>query len=152
HEHKHEHAHAAAGHDHGHAHDHDHDHGHDHDHSHGWAPWRFVVLLLPVVLYFLNLPNEGFSSGNEHGASAGAGDRRTGVPGAEGVQAARVAGLVAPASGPLPALAGVVPADPPHTTEATAQIPEVNSLFVAKVLEAYDFGDRGEVSVSFLQL
>jgi len=43
-----------------HAHDHAHDHGHDH--SHGWAPWRYAVLLLPIVLYFLNLPNQGFSS------------------------------------------------------------------------------------------
>jgi hypothetical protein len=49
-----------------HHHDHDHEHGHDHDH--GWAPWRYVVLLLPVVLYFLNLPNQGFS------ADAGGGD------------------------------------------------------------------------------
>ncbi|MHB1422861.1 MAG: TIGR03943 family putative permease subunit [Gemmataceae bacterium] len=45
-----------------HAHDHDHEHDHDHDHEHGWAPWRYVVLLLPVVLYFLNLPNQGFSA------------------------------------------------------------------------------------------
>jgi hypothetical protein len=49
---------------HHHHHDHDHEHGHDHshDHDHGWAPWRYVVLLLPVVLYFLNLPNQGFSA------------------------------------------------------------------------------------------
>ncbi len=61
HEHSHEHGH---GHDHDHDHDHDHshDHGHDHGHEHGWAPWRYVVLLLPVVLYFLNLPNQGFSA------------------------------------------------------------------------------------------
>jgi hypothetical protein len=48
-------------HDHAHGHSHDHDHGHDH----GWAPWRYVVLLLPVVLYFLNLPNKGFSGGTD---------------------------------------------------------------------------------------
>jgi hypothetical protein len=30
-------------------------------HEHGWAPWRYVLLLFPVVLYFLGLPNEGFS-------------------------------------------------------------------------------------------
>jgi|SRR5579871_263004 len=44
--------------------DHDHGHGHDHghDHDHGFAPWRYVVLLLPVVLYFLNLPNQIFSA------------------------------------------------------------------------------------------
>jgi len=45
------------GHDHGHLHDHG--HGHDHGHDHGWAPWRYVVLLLPVGLYFL-LPASGF--------------------------------------------------------------------------------------------
>jgi hypothetical protein len=66
-EHTHEHDHC--GHDHGpcdhhheHEHSHDHGHDHDHDHEHGWAPWRYVVLLLPVVLYFLNLPNQGFSA------------------------------------------------------------------------------------------
>lgn len=56
--HDHDHCH----HDHDHGHDHGHDHDHDHGHEHGWAPWRYVVLLLPVVLYFLNLPNQGFSA------------------------------------------------------------------------------------------
>jgi hypothetical protein len=62
--------------DHAHAHKHgdahDCDHNHDeveaqcHGHDHSWNPWRFAVLLLPVVLFFLNLPNQGFShvSGN----------------------------------------------------------------------------------------
>lgn len=82
HEHEHEHHHD---HDHAHGHDHshgetcdnDHDHGHEHDHehahahshadegdghTHGWAPWRYVILLLPVVLYFLDLPNESMAS------------------------------------------------------------------------------------------
>ena len=70
HEHTHEH-----GHEHEHVHgaacDHEHSHGHehatvaadDHGHDHGWNPWRYIVLLLPVVLYFLNLPNGGFSAG-----------------------------------------------------------------------------------------
>jgi hypothetical protein len=83
HDHDHDHAHCDHGqcghehhhhdhdhdHDHAHAHAHAHEHGHDHDqahshagHDHGWAPWRYVVLLLPVVLYLLNLPNEVFSS------------------------------------------------------------------------------------------
>ncbi len=68
-DHTHDHDHCGHNHDHCH-HDHDHDHAHDHDHGHdhGWAPWRYVVLLLPVVLYFLNLPNQGFS------ADAGGGD------------------------------------------------------------------------------
>ena len=48
--------------DHTHAHDHEHNHGHEHDHDHadheqGWAPWRYVVLLLPVFLFLLGLPN-----------------------------------------------------------------------------------------------
>lgn len=76
HHHGHDHTHCGHDHDHcGHDHVHDHTHVHDHDHhghshgveadhghDHGWAPWRYVVLLLPVVLYFLNLPNEGFSA------------------------------------------------------------------------------------------
>jgi hypothetical protein len=73
---------AAHNHDHGHSHDHDHNHDHehehehcdhnhdhqaacDHGHDHGWAPWRYVVLLLPVGLYFLNLIPDGFRA---HGA------------------------------------------------------------------------------------
>lgn len=66
--HDHEHCHHDHDHDHTHDHGHGHDHDHEHGHDHGWAPWRYVVLLLPVVLYFLNLPNEGFS------ADAGGGD------------------------------------------------------------------------------
>jgi hypothetical protein len=64
-------------HDHGRTHDHHHDgagpHDHDHEHccgpegdhadacghghEHGWNPWRYIVLLLPIVLYLLGLPN-----------------------------------------------------------------------------------------------
>jgi hypothetical protein len=61
HDHAHEHEHGQA-HDHGHEHQHHHDHNHangsgnDHGHSHSFAPWRYAVLLLPVVLYFLNIP------------------------------------------------------------------------------------------------
>ncbi len=52
-------------HHHGHHHHH-HGHGHDHghDHSHGWAPWRYVVLLLPVALYFL-MPADGLSGAGQ---------------------------------------------------------------------------------------
>ena len=52
-------------HAHGHHHHH-HGHGHDHghDHSHGWAPWRYVVLLLPVALYFL-IPADGLSGAGQ---------------------------------------------------------------------------------------
>ncbi len=81
HNHSHEHHHD---HDHDHAHcDHDHAHeaeaddqgvppafaqpeGHElfhdhagHDHDHGWAPWRFALVLLPVVLFLLGLPAAG---------------------------------------------------------------------------------------------
>lgn len=46
-------------HSHGHAHHH---HGHAHgphdDHDHGWAPWRYVVLMVPIILFMLGLPNK----------------------------------------------------------------------------------------------
>lgn len=38
-----------------------HDHDHDDGHEHGWTPAKYAVLLLPVVLYFLNLPNSSFN-------------------------------------------------------------------------------------------
>ena len=62
--------HEHCGHDHDHDHDHAHGHGdahhhhehdapgHDHDHDHSWAPWRYVLLLVPVILFFLGIPNE----------------------------------------------------------------------------------------------
>jgi hypothetical protein len=66
HGHDHEHEHAHEHHHHEHAHDHDHEHahahGHDHGHDHGWNPWRYIVLLLPIVLYFLGLPNAGLTT------------------------------------------------------------------------------------------
>jgi hypothetical protein len=79
HDHDHEHEHmeepAALALDHHHDHDHEHEHpheeetaaivpnhGHDHGHSHAFRPWRYMVLCLPIMLYFLNLPNQGFSS------------------------------------------------------------------------------------------
>lgn len=60
-----------------HTHDHGHDHTHDDGHDHGWAPWRYVVLLLPIVLFFLNLPNQGFSS--HYGAAIKAEDLEEGT-------------------------------------------------------------------------
>lgn len=76
---------ADCGHDHDHAHhdqDHSHEHGHDHDHGHdhGFAPGKYVLLLFPVALFFLGLPNKGFSNDmlkralGEQGALEGAGD------------------------------------------------------------------------------
>jgi len=69
HDHAHHHDHA---HDHGHDHSHDHAHSHEHvpasgshthaeheaDHEHGWAPWRYVVLMVPIILFALGLPNK----------------------------------------------------------------------------------------------
>jgi hypothetical protein len=68
HDHNHEHNH---NHDHGHTHKHDDDYAHEHEHGpddcheqgheHGWNPLRYVFLLIPIVLYFFDLPNAGFS-------------------------------------------------------------------------------------------
>jgi hypothetical protein len=44
-----------------HVHDHSHSPGHGHGHDHGWSLWRYMVLLLPVLLFFLNLPNDSFA-------------------------------------------------------------------------------------------
>jgi uncharacterized protein DUF1980 len=51
------------GHDHAHSHAHAHSHDEGEDqHDHGWAPWRYMVLAVPIFLYFLGLPREGFST------------------------------------------------------------------------------------------
>jgi hypothetical protein len=52
-EHGHAHAddHAHHHHDHDHAHAHDHGHDHSHGHDHGWSPWRYAVLLFPLMLF-----------------------------------------------------------------------------------------------------
>jgi hypothetical protein len=39
-------------------------HNHDHDHDHGWAPWRYVVLLVPLMLYLLGLPSKALPLGD----------------------------------------------------------------------------------------
>jgi len=60
----HEHSHAAAReHDHGHSHDHAHSHagGEEEAHDHGWAPWRYMIIAIPVFLFFLGLPRAGVS-------------------------------------------------------------------------------------------
>jgi phosphate/sulfate permease len=60
----HDHGGSSGGHDHSHDHAHSHAHAHveeEHGHDHGWAPWRYMVLAIPVFLYFLGLPRDGFS-------------------------------------------------------------------------------------------
>jgi hypothetical protein len=45
-----------------------HEHSHEEGccgHEHGWAPWRYVVLLLPIMLYLLGLPNKPPSVAND---------------------------------------------------------------------------------------
>ncbi len=77
---EHDHDHSTCGHDHAHDHakEHDHstcghDHSHDHakhshgdhdasDHDHDWAPWRYVVAMLPIMLFLLGMPNKGPSA------------------------------------------------------------------------------------------
>lgn len=51
-------------HDHCHPEHSGHDQRHHHhpacgDHDHGWAPWRYVVVLVPVMLFLLGLPSSG---------------------------------------------------------------------------------------------
>jgi hypothetical protein len=65
-------------HDHDHAHHHHHHHGHDHDlthehapsmddgHTHESAPWRYVVMLIPVLLFLLGLPSKAPGVGRLH--------------------------------------------------------------------------------------
>jgi uncharacterized membrane protein YcgQ (UPF0703/DUF1980 family) len=67
HDHHHHHHHHEHSHAHGvtepHSHDdlgehtHAHENGnHDHGHDHGFAPWRYVVLLLPILFFLLKIP------------------------------------------------------------------------------------------------
>jgi uncharacterized membrane protein YcgQ (UPF0703/DUF1980 family) len=81
HDHDHEHAHDHAHHHHDHDHEHHHHHPHadpalapapdhhydqghgDDGHDHGWAPWRYVLLLIPLTLYLLGLPNKALPIG-----------------------------------------------------------------------------------------
>ncbi len=81
-EHDHAHDHGGCSHDHGHEHHHHHEHAitagapapvvheeHEHEHvhhaaadcghDHGWSPWRYAVLLFPLLLFFWNLPSQG---------------------------------------------------------------------------------------------
>src|SRR5262249_7438577 len=65
HDHEHHHAHGVA-HEHhiGHAHV-DPAHADEADHDHSWAPWRYVVILVPIILFLLGLPNAAPSIGDQ---------------------------------------------------------------------------------------
>lgn len=93
------------GHDHGahdhHDHSHDHGHGHDHDHGHShdmsWVFARMLILVFPVALYFLGLPNAAFSKDRQmlmmRGEKAlGAGNLEDVVKDAEVLEAAKEVG------------------------------------------------------------
>ena len=59
--------------------EHEHEHreacGHDAEaccgHEHAWSPWRYAVLLLPVVLFFLDHPNESYATLGSKGVKVG---------------------------------------------------------------------------------
>jgi hypothetical protein len=72
-DHDHDHGHSHA-HGDGHGHDHSHGHGHgggsDDGHEHGWAPWRFVILLVPVAFFFLGFPNKDMQGADPRMATA----------------------------------------------------------------------------------
>ena len=42
-----------------HSHAQAHSHGEGSDHDHGWAPWRYVLLLIPIIFFMLGIPNKG---------------------------------------------------------------------------------------------
>jgi len=73
-------------HDHGHTHHHGHEQGHDHDHEHGFAPWRYVFLLLPVALFFLDLPQPQYSSAQTSGVVNADSVEDTGLKGEKGTE------------------------------------------------------------------
>jgi hypothetical protein len=100
-------------HDHDHGHHHHHGHGHGHDHDHGWAPWRFVVLLLPVALFFLNLPNSGFKNFTS-AVNASQLDRSADRASSWSLAVTSAAGALAGPlnGGPLAALVGLAPGHP----------------------------------------
>jgi hypothetical protein len=68
-----------------------------HDHDHGWAPWRYAVLLIPVMLYMLHLPNQAFS-GLGDGVDLAAGSQKV-DPQEVAAHATLVAGLPSPLEG-----------------------------------------------------
>jgi hypothetical protein len=83
----------AAHHGHGHGHGHG---GAGHDHDHAWAPWRYMVMLVPIVLGLLGLPDQPVQSYTGEVADPGsARSKRTWSP----AQIVRMYGTLASPSG-----------------------------------------------------
>ena len=122
HDHGHSHGHGDAHvHDHGHAHSHGivpapstamtarpvtgHGHGHSHGgdgHEHAWAPWRYMIMLVPIILGFLGLPAGGLQPYPRDEAEPGdLSSKREYTP----VQVARLTGLLVSTTECAPLLA-----------------------------------------------
>lgn len=81
HDHPHNHDHL---HDHGHEHSHTHSHNHDHGHDHSWSPWRYTVLILPLMLFILPFPwNDIILAVENKRANAHLGELHAGLRGVE---------------------------------------------------------------------
>jgi uncharacterized membrane protein YcgQ (UPF0703/DUF1980 family) len=118
------------------------EHGHDHDH--GWAPWRFVVLLLPVVLYLLDLPKDGFSSSRVRTLEGESPQLAQSI-----AVAAQVGPLVSPTGyGPLLALAQFAPGEEQGAKETLISEKLQEALF----LSGLSGGDEKPTRVNFQQL
>jgi len=63
---EHDHAHTdECNHHHGHSHGPDEAHDHEHSHDMSWMFARMLILVFPVLLYFIGLPNTGFSQSRQ---------------------------------------------------------------------------------------
>ena len=123
---------------------------HGHGHDHGWAPWRFVVLLLPVVLYMLELPSEAPNDSRVKKIDSGDVDFRVGkVSGDTDFRVAEVGvayqvGMLASPNGFAPLLAL------PQFVAASAGNQE--TFIVKKLEDAYPGKSETATHVSFSQL
>jgi hypothetical protein len=84
-------AHAHQHHHHDHAHGHDHSHGGpDHSHDHSWTPIKYIVLLVPVLLYFL-VPLKAVTTARGYDAKIDPAEVVTGQTGTAFVAASTIA-------------------------------------------------------------
>jgi hypothetical protein len=67
---------------------HDHAPGEGHDHSHGWSPWKYIPLVIPLVLYIgLGLPDSRMIMAYERNLTDRALPRGSGLSGAGSLDA-----------------------------------------------------------------